>query len=151
MDIWMFFGFLGLIHSLFCIPILAILHFSNFEIFKPLTIEVSLYLSVNGLLGTVLSNVLWAKAIILTSPLIVNIGTSMSIPLSFFADYINPNSTPPPMRVEYLIGSGLVVSSFLLASIVDQNETSARTPVPRISLGLAAECLEEEDEDEDGV
>ena len=32
----------------------------------------------------------WARAIGLTSPLIVNLGTSTSIPLSFLADYLNP-------------------------------------------------------------
>jgi solute carrier family 35 protein F5 len=63
--------------------------------------------TINGMIGTVLSDVLWAKAIVLTSPLTVNLGMSLTIPLSCLADYINPNSQKPPMQVMHACLSAL--------------------------------------------
>mmetsp|Transcript_1461 Transcript_1461/g.3263 ORF Transcript_1461/g.3263 Transcript_1461/m.3263 type:complete len:409 (-) Transcript_1461:53-1279(-) len=109
----MFFGFLGLINGVLCIPLLALFHFTGWERFEPAPLSVFGFLTLNGLIGTVLSDLLWAKAVVLTSPLTVNLGMSLTIPLSFLADFITPGAQKPTIRWEYLLGAALVLLSFI--------------------------------------
>lgn len=53
---------------------------------RQLTASPPFAVTANGMIGTVLSDLLWAKAIVLTSPLTVNLGMSFTIPLSCVAD-----------------------------------------------------------------
>lgn len=133
----MFFGFLGLFHTIICIPLLFLLHSLGIETYEPPSDKLLAFLTANAVFGTVLSNVLWAKAIVLTSPLIVNLGTSTSIPLSFLADYLNPHANPPNMEFEYLLGAVLVTGSFVLVSFLEAagEEAAARPCTPRLMSG----------------
>lgn len=133
----MFFGFLGLFHTIICLPLLLLLHCLGVETFQPISRQLLSFLTFNAVFGTVLSNVLWAKAIILTSPLIVNLGTSTSIPLSFLADYLNPHANPPNMAPQYLLGALLVLGSFVLVSLLEASSDDAATRpcTPRLVSG----------------
>ena len=53
----MFFGFLGLFHTILCIPILFLMDYYGFETFARVDEKLIIFLTVNGLFGTVLSNV----------------------------------------------------------------------------------------------
>mmetsp|Transcript_44300 Transcript_44300/g.118201 ORF Transcript_44300/g.118201 Transcript_44300/m.118201 type:complete len:503 (+) Transcript_44300:150-1658(+) len=124
----MFFGFLGLINTVLCQPILFALHVTGLEILEPMSGKVLLFLTINGLVGTVVSDLLWARAVVLTSPLTVNVGMGMTMPLSFLADYIHPSGNTAPMfHPQRIAGAGLVFCSFL-AVVGAGDESSPETP-----------------------
>jgi hypothetical protein len=85
------------------------------------------------LIGTVLSDLLWAYAIMFTSPLIVSLGIvrsrrsrfahasasgiSLSVPLAMMSDALLHHSTFSPL---YLLGLGLVLVGFFIANVHDK-------------------------------
>lgn len=58
-DIPIFFGFVGLYNLLFLWPIFFILHYGHWEEFEWPSSHQWTFLLVNGLIGTVISEVLW--------------------------------------------------------------------------------------------
>jgi solute carrier family 35 protein F5 len=104
-DMLLFFGFLGLFNTLimwifipvprlfnfarrvryrphlFCFFITQILNITHIEPFHWPSWHVLAFLSLNGVLS-VLSDYCWARSILLTSPLMANIGLSLAVPLS---------------------------------------------------------------------
>ena len=59
MDIPMFFGFVGLFNLTLLWPMFFILHYGHWEEFEWPDTHQWTYLIINGLIGTVLSQVLW--------------------------------------------------------------------------------------------
>ncbi|MBN3285326.1 S35F5 protein, partial [Polyodon spathula] len=86
LDIPMFFGFVGLFNLLFLWPGFFLLHYTGFEAFELPSKLVWMYLIINGLIGTVLSEFLWLWGCFLTSSLIGTLSLSLTIPLSIIAD-----------------------------------------------------------------
>lgn len=86
MDIPMFFGFVGFICAVLLWPGFFILHYSKEEIFELPTKTQWLFIIVNGLIGTVLSEILWLWGCFLTSSLVATLALSLTIPLTMIAD-----------------------------------------------------------------
>ncbi|XP_043549946.1 solute carrier family 35 member F5-like isoform X1 [Chiloscyllium plagiosum] len=86
LDIPMFFGFVGLFNLLLLWPGFFLLHYTGFEAFEFPTKTVWMYILINGLIGTVLSEFLWLWGCFLTSSLIGTLALSLTIPLSMIAD-----------------------------------------------------------------
>ncbi|XP_053327911.1 solute carrier family 35 member F5 [Spea bombifrons] len=86
LDIPMFFGFVGLFNLLLLWPGFFLLHYTGFEAFEFPSKLVWMYLVINGLVGTVLSEFLWLWGCFLTSSLIGTLALSLTIPLSIIAD-----------------------------------------------------------------
>ncbi|KAM9302470.1 solute carrier family 35 member F5, partial [Gastrophryne carolinensis] len=86
LDIPMFFGFVGLFNLLLLWPGFFLLHYLQFEAFEFPNKLVWIYLVINGLVGTVLSEFLWLWGCFLTSSLIGSLALSLTIPLSIIAD-----------------------------------------------------------------
>ncbi|KAM5152243.1 solute carrier family 35 member F5 [Mantella aurantiaca] len=86
LDIPMFFGFVGLFNLLLLWPGFFLLHYTQFEAFEFPNKLVWMYLVINGLVGTVLSEFLWLWGCFLTSSLIGTLALSLTIPLSIIAD-----------------------------------------------------------------
>ncbi|XP_038047864.1 solute carrier family 35 member F5-like [Patiria miniata] len=86
LDIPMFFGFVGLFNFLLIWPGLIILHFSNWETLEMPSVKVVLYLALNGIIGTVISEFLWLWGCFLTSSLIATLALSLTIPISILLD-----------------------------------------------------------------
>ena len=80
------FGLLGLMTILIFTPCIAIFHMLKLESFSPPSQATLVALVLNGLLGSVLSNMLLARAMLLASPLVATVGLSLSIPLAMGAD-----------------------------------------------------------------
>ena len=78
--------------------------------------QVWLYLTVNGLVGTVLSDYLWLLSVLLTSPLVSTVGLSLSIPLAMITDVIIKGKT---FTFLYFLGTSLVVTGFMLVNTND--------------------------------
>ena len=80
------FGLFGLLVAILFAPGVVILHVLRVERFAPPTGETLLALALNGLFGSVISNMLLARAMVLASPLVATVGLSLSIPLAIASD-----------------------------------------------------------------
>jgi solute carrier family 35 protein F5 len=56
-----------------------------------LTMPIFLFLLLKGLLDNVLSDYLWARAVVLTSATVASVGVGLTIPMAFVADWIMGN------------------------------------------------------------
>ncbi|XP_069588644.1 solute carrier family 35 member F5 isoform X2 [Ranitomeya imitator] len=79
-------GFVGLFNLLLLWPGFFLLHYTKFEAFEFPNKLVWIYLVINGLVGTVLSEFLWLWGCFLTSSLVGTLALSLTIPLSIIAD-----------------------------------------------------------------
>lgn len=62
---------------------------------------------------SVISDVCWAYAILLTSPLVVTVGLSLTIPLSLIGQIVLNAQIPSPI---YWVGAGIVFLSFVFVN-----------------------------------
>ena len=88
MDVPMFFGFVGLFVMLMLWPGLVVLHLSGIEEFVVPDRRQFLYLGLNGLVGTVLCELIWLWACFLTSPLQATLALSFINPGSILINYV---------------------------------------------------------------
>eukprot|EP00123_Amoebidium_parasiticum_P020475 comp5043_c0_seq1/m.1139 comp5043_c0_seq1/g.1139 ORF comp5043_c0_seq1/g.1139 comp5043_c0_seq1/m.1139 type:complete len:491 (-) comp5043_c0_seq1:10-1482(-) len=86
LDMGMFFGFVGLFNVLLLWPFFLVLHWFGLEPFELPEGMTWLYLAVNAVVGTVLSDYLWLYSTLLTSPLIATLGLSLTTPLAILVD-----------------------------------------------------------------
>ena len=91
-------AYVGSLLISYAVPSYTVYHRAHLEMLDKLTPDVMGALTFNGLVGTVLSDVLWAEAVLLTSPLAVNLSTCLTIPLAFLVDHVvsSPLRLPPP-------------------------------------------------------
>ncbi|XP_076459451.1 solute carrier family 35 member F5-like isoform X2 [Babylonia areolata] len=115
MDLPMFFGFVGLACALLLWPGFFILHYSQQEVFEWPDRHQWLFVLLNGLIGTVLSEILWLWACFLTSSLVATLALSLTIPLTMVADVV-------VKKVEYsllfYLGSVPIFISFFLVTLL---------------------------------
>ena len=121
----MFFGFVGAFAITLLWPMLPILSAANVEPFEWPDKTLWLWLALNGVLGTVLSDLLWLHAVLLTSPTVATVGLSLTIPMAMVADAMLHGKS---YSIPYVIGALLVVIGFVLVSIAD---SVSRTLRPR--------------------
>ena len=110
------FGLIGLSTSAslaLCVPVL---HAVRLERFVVPTGGTLLALTLNALVGSVVSNVLLARAMILASPLVATMGLSLSIPLALGTDVVRGRAR---LSVSLLAGATLVWAGFLLVTAAD--------------------------------
>ncbi|XP_060180363.1 thiamine-repressible mitochondrial transport protein THI74 [Lycium barbarum] len=103
-----FLGFLGLFNMLIFLPIPLVLNFANLEPFNTLTWEQVGLIVGKGMFDNVLSDLLWAKAILLTSTTVATAGLTIQVPLAAIVDTLTGNA--PPV-LDY-IGAAAVMVGF---------------------------------------
>ncbi|XP_071918683.1 thiamine-repressible mitochondrial transport protein THI74 [Coffea arabica] len=103
-----FLGFLGLFNLLIFLPVALVLNFTNLEPFKILTWKQLGLIIGKGLLDNVLSDYLWAKAVLLTSTTVATAGLTIQVPLAAVVDSITGNT---PHLLDY-IGAAAVMVGF---------------------------------------
>ncbi|XP_071502654.1 solute carrier family 35 member F5-like [Diadema antillarum] len=114
-DIPMFFGFVGLFNFLMIWPGVVILHYTSIEPFQLPSSRVWIYLAVNGLIGTVLSEFLWLWGCFLTSSLIATLSLSLTIPMSVVVDiYYNKAD----FTLTFILGCVPVFLSFIVIAVL---------------------------------
>lgn len=86
MDVAMFFGFVGLFTLVLLWPGILVLHYTQLETFVWPSERQWVFLALNGLIGTVISELLWLLGCFLTSSLIGTLALSLTIPLTMVAD-----------------------------------------------------------------
>lgn len=107
------FGFLGLFNLVLFWPGFFLLHATGIETFHAPPLNVLVALTVNGFFGSVISDFLWARSVLLTSPLIATMGLSLTIPLAMGVDVVLHGHV---FSALYLLGSGSVISGFVLVN-----------------------------------
>ncbi|XP_009785282.1 thiamine-repressible mitochondrial transport protein THI74-like [Nicotiana tabacum] len=103
-----FLGFLGLFNLLIFLPIPLVLNFANLEPFNTLTWKQLGLIVGKGMFDNVLSDLLWAKAILLTSTTVATAGLTIQVPLAAIVDTLTGNA--PPI-LDY-IGAAAVMVGF---------------------------------------
>ena len=71
-------------------------------------------LLLKGLADNVLSDVLWARAIQLTSPTLATVALSVTIPLAMLSDLVLHGIAPPALVA---VGSAAVMAGFVLTTV----------------------------------
>jgi solute carrier family 35 protein F5 len=130
------FGYLGLLNAIFLTPIVLAFCFTNFIDIKSLTYFIFLMLVVKGLFDNVLSDYLWARACLLTSPTVATVGLSLTVPLAFVSDLIVHEIKPTGLQC---FGAILVLLGFVLINGVAQyaRNTSVRYRSRRFSESVS--------------
>ncbi|CCK68798.1 uncharacterized protein KNAG_0B03560 [Huiozyma naganishii CBS 8797] len=114
-----FFGFVGLFTVLLLWPSLLVLDHLGWETFElPRDPQVIFIILLNCVI-TFISDFCWAKAMLLTSPLTVTVGLSVTIPVAIFGDFIFRHKK---MSFVYLIGAVFILSSFFIISRSSEEE-----------------------------
>uniref|UniRef100_A0A0D6QUB4 EamA domain-containing protein n=1 Tax=Araucaria cunninghamii TaxID=56994 RepID=A0A0D6QUB4_ARACU len=123
----LFLGFLGLFNALIFLPPVLILHFTRVEPFHGLTLMQFGLIVGKGLLDNVLSDYLWAKAVLLTTPTVATAGLSIQVPLAALVDSLRGNL---PHLLDYIGGAAVLAGFFGInepvtccASAEDKEET----------------------------
>ncbi|EME85044.1 uncharacterized protein MYCFIDRAFT_124190, partial [Pseudocercospora fijiensis CIRAD86] len=112
-DMPVFFGFVGLINVLILWPGLFVFHWLGIETLEaPPTWRVTLIILCNSL-GSLIGDIAWAYAVLLTSPIVVTVGLSITIPCSLIGQIVLNNQTA---GIWYWLGACIVVFSFLFVN-----------------------------------
>ncbi|KAK8201255.1 hypothetical protein BKA81DRAFT_408283 [Phyllosticta paracitricarpa] len=115
----LFFGLVGLFNVLLLWPGLVILHLTGIETFTmPPTARVLAIVLVNST-SSLVSDFCWAYSMLLTSPLIVTVGLSMTIPCSLIGQiFINGQTS----NWIYWLGASVVLGSFVFINHEESKE-----------------------------
>ena len=115
----LFFGLVGVINVILLWPGFFILHWAGIERFElPPEGRTTLIIILNAI-ASLVADLAWAYAVLLTSPIVVTVGLSMTIPLSLVGQMILNSQTA---TVLYWIGALVVVLSFVFVNHEEKNE-----------------------------
>lgn len=136
-----FLGFVGLINVFLLLPLFPIFNALGIEEFSWPNSTTLMFLTLNALIGTFISDYCWARSVVLLGPLITTLGISLTIPLSLvsssFFDHIK-------FSWLYLLGSAMILSSFLVIAYINFKEEKALNEKEQKRL-LEIKELEEEE------
>jgi solute carrier family 35, member F5 len=133
----LFFGLVGLINTVLLFPLFPILSVSKIETFQlPPTRRVWTILLVNSF-SSLLSDICWAYAMVLTSPLVVTVGLSLTIPLSLVGELVIQGRSE---SVVYWMGAVIVICSFVFVDREEVKEERRDGGPPQRELGDRSGC-----------
>ena len=117
----LFFGFVGIITFFIYWPFLVLLSITGIEPFAlPPSVHVWELVLLNSLF-TCISEILWVLAMLMTSPMVVTVGISLSIPLSLFVDLLFKGETK---SLIYISGALCMILAFLAVHFENSREES---------------------------
>jgi len=90
---------------------------NNDNIHTTLTWSIFLFLLLKGLLDNVLSDYLWARAVILTSATVASVGVGLTIPMAFVADWVMGNYDTGSTHAGQVYGAVLVLLGFVFVNV----------------------------------
>ncbi|KAF4627000.1 hypothetical protein G7Y89_g11158 [Cudoniella acicularis] len=119
----LFFGLVGLFNVIFLWPGFLILHFTGVEKFGfPPTGKIWTIVLLNSA-SSFISDYCWAYAMLLTTPLVVTVGLSMTIPLSLIGQMVLSSQYSSAL---YWVGAFVVLLSFLFVNHESREENQPR-------------------------
>lgn len=122
LNMTLFFGLVGTFNIFLMSPLFPLLHFTGIETFQtPPTRHIWTILLVNSI-SSLLSDICWAYAMVLTSPLVVTVGLSLTIPLSLVGEMLLQGHYEGWI---YWIGAGIVVGSFVFVDHEEREDEEA--------------------------
>mmetsp|Transcript_11166 Transcript_11166/g.41737 ORF Transcript_11166/g.41737 Transcript_11166/m.41737 type:complete len:505 (-) Transcript_11166:1861-3375(-) len=109
------FGFIGVINGCTAWIVLLVAHYTHVERFRMIpSWNVFFSLFLNALIGTVLSDFLWAWSVLLTSGVVSTLSLCLTIPLAALTDVILGKKE---MQPSFLIGALIVIIAFLICNL----------------------------------
>ncbi|KAG0496167.1 hypothetical protein HPP92_000858 [Vanilla planifolia] len=114
-----FLGYLGLFNLLIFLPVALILNFTKLEPFHKLTWNQFGLIMGKGLLDNVLSDYLWAKAILLTTTTVATAGLTIQVPIAAIVDTITGHAPSP---LDY-VGAVVVILGFVGINIPSKEKS----------------------------
>jgi solute carrier family 35 protein F5 len=115
----LFFGLVGMWNTVLLWPGFFILHFTGVERFSlPPTTKILVIVLVNSA-SSLVSDFCWAYSMLLTSPLIVTVGLSLTIPLSLVGQIVLDAQYA---SIWYWVGALIVVLSFVFINHEDRKD-----------------------------
>ncbi len=146
-DMTLLFGFIGLTNALFAWPLFPLLHLFQIESWVGFpSLAVVGFLTLNGLAGTVVSDFLWAKSVLLTSPLIASLGLALTVPLAIVVDIALNGKVLTWMRG---LGGCCVLAGFALVNVahkkkIEEEETGAGAAAVQVIMRAQEEQEQEQ-------
>ncbi|CAE6403716.1 unnamed protein product [Rhizoctonia solani] len=116
----LFFGFVGIFNILGFWPLGVLLHYTRVEIFEPPSSSKALYAVLLNMFITLSSDFIYVIAMLKTTPLVVTVGLSLTIPLAVTGDLFLGSST----SAQAIIGAVLVLFAFVAIGLEDREESS---------------------------
>ncbi|ATY60462.1 vacuolar membrane [Cordyceps militaris] len=118
-DMRLFFGLVGVFNLIILWPLFFVFHWTGIEPFQlPPTGKIWAIILANSI-SSFISDIFWAFAMLLTTPLVVTVGLSLTIPLSLIGEMIQYGQYS---SFVYWIGAAVVFLSFVFVSNESQGE-----------------------------
>ena len=118
-NVSIFLGMVGMFNFLLLVPGFYFLNLANIEPFEWPNDRAMLYMTLNALIGTVISDFCWAKSVVLLGPLMTTLGITLTIPLSMCIDTFDGKKH---LTWQYYIGTAFILGSFSGLSYKDFTE-----------------------------
>ncbi|KAL6878951.1 hypothetical protein J3F83DRAFT_711715 [Trichoderma novae-zelandiae] len=132
-DMQLFFGLVGVFNLALLWPLFFILHWTGIEPFElPPTSQIWTIIIINAVASFV-SDISWALAMLLTTPLVVTVGLSLTIPLSLIGEMVQYQQYS---SFVYWIGAAVVFVSFVFVNHETREEDTGKV------AGVAADVDE---------
>ncbi|RYP48872.1 hypothetical protein DL769_011149 [Monosporascus sp. CRB-8-3] len=121
----LFFGLVGIFNIVLLWPLFFILHWTGIEPFEmPPTGKIWFIIILNSI-SSFVSDMSWAYAMLLTTPLVVTVGLSLTIPLSLIGEMIQYEQYS---SFVYWIGAFIVLLSFIFINHESHEEEDEIKP-----------------------
>jgi len=130
-DMQLFFGFVGVFNVLMLWPIGVILHFTGVETFELPSSQKAWVACALNMFVTLSSDYLYLIAMLKTTPLVVTVGLSLTIPLAIVGDFFLKVPTAP----QAIFGAIFVLGAFIVVGVENSKLESSQLKdgtVPRI-------------------
>ncbi|RYY32031.1 DMT family transporter, partial [archaeon] len=109
-SVQLFVGCLGVCNALFLAPVVVALHCTRVEPLNGMPATDVLIIMGKGVVDNLLTGLMWAKAVQLTSTTVATVALSLTIPLAMFSDWMVYASAP---AVWTIVGAVAVLCGFL--------------------------------------
>ncbi|UKZ70422.1 uncharacterized protein TrAtP1_011402 [Trichoderma atroviride] len=127
----LFFGLVGVFNLSLLWPLFFVLHWTEMEPFElPPTSQIWTIIIVNAIASFV-SDLSWALAMLLTTPLVVTVGLSLTIPLSLIGEIFQYQQYSSFI---YWIGAAVVFVSFVFVNHETKKDDSGKATVPTAAI-----------------
>ncbi|ORX35223.1 hypothetical protein BD324DRAFT_631872 [Kockovaella imperatae] len=127
-DSMLMLGFAGLYQTVALIPVFPILHWTGLERFQLPPTRRAWLLCLANMSITFASDYLYILALLKTSPMLVTLGLSMTIPLTLAISIVDPALSVGTVTFLSLIGASMVLGAFVLLSWEGTKEDEQASP-----------------------
>ncbi|KAF4468975.1 integral membrane [Fusarium albosuccineum] len=118
-DMQIFFGMVGVFNLILLWPLFFILHWTGLETFELPPSGTIWGIILFNAVSSFVSDISWAFALLMTSPLVVTVGLSLTIPLSLIGEILQYSQYS---SFTYWVGAAVVLVSFIVVSRESQQE-----------------------------